>query len=724
MQELPNGSPGFGHDFNYAVWTANTTVTLANVTWNSDYRDAVYFDGGQVALDQHIDNNAGPVISIQGASYAAMGRPVRLQIPFSRANRFNYLRAYNPAQPITGGDTGQAFYYFVTDVRYVAPDTTEFMLQLDVWQTFVYGAQFGNCYIERGHAGVANENQFADNGRAFLTMPEGLDIGGEYQIVEQWSRTIASARGKTPGDSGAYDILVTSTVALNADPGTGGDAPKPKLVSATGSQLENLPNGAETYIFQSLAHFKQFLEAFSDKPWVTAGIISIQAIPESSQYGVQSESTIIGGVSVLEVKPGSLTNKKTELNTSWREKLVLGPLGRYQHLKKFLTYPYTVLEMTSYTGTPLLLKPEAWSDAHATVIEVPHFAQPGPRIMFYPYRYNAAQPGPDPVTDAYGVFNDGGEFLDMATGIFNFPSFSTVNDGYQMFMASNAAGIAYQHASADWSQQRATAGVQLSADQATGAIGTSQDISRQGINAATANTTLANETAGWQAIQSGANSLVRGGMGAAGGPAGLAAGVANAAVGVANAGASYAIQTNQNNQALGISNALASGTNQAQNDQAGMVRDTNKQYGDWAAKGDYQNVIAGINAKVQDARMIQPTTAGQVGGDAFNLATYKWGYDVKVKMLQPAAMASIGEYWLRYGYSVNRFGTVPGNFKVMEKFSYWKLRETYIRSSECPESFKQALRGILEKGVTVWSNPSDIGNIDLADNAPLEGIQL
>jgi hypothetical protein len=193
---------------------------------------------------------------------------------------------------------------------------------------------------------------------------------------------------------------------------------------------------------------------------------------------------------------------------------------------------------------------------------------------------------------------------------------------------------------------------------------------------------------------------------------------------MANAAAGYAITTNQNNQSLGISNALAAGTNKAQTGQAGYVRDTNKVYGDAVARGDYQTAIAGIQAKVQDAKLIQPTTSGQVGGDAFLLSTYKWGYDIKVKMLQPAAMNAIGEYWLRYGYAVQRFGTMPANFMVCEKFTYWKLRETYITAADCPETFKQTLRGIFEKGVTVWANPADIGMIDIADNAPLDGIQL
>jgi hypothetical protein len=42
----------------------------------------------------------------------------------------------------------------------------------------------------------------------------------------------------------------------------------------------------------------------------------------------------------------------------------------------------------------------------------------------------------------------------------------------------------------------------------------------------------------------------------------------------------------------------------------------------------------------------------------------------------------------------------------------------------CPESFKQTLRGIFEKGVTVWNNPADMGNIDIGTNTPRTGVTL
>jgi hypothetical protein len=707
FQELPVDKT-FGHGFNYAVWSANTTVTLANVPWNSDYRDIVRFDN-PAGLDNFIDTASGPVTTTTGVTYAAMGRPIRLQIPFERANTFNYLRAHNPAQPITGGDTGRSYYYFVVGVNYIAPDTTELIIQLDVWQSFGYSTTFGNCFIERGHVGIANEESFTNFGRDYLTTPEGLDLGNEYEIRKQYSLTVGSARFDAPGlGIPDYSILVASSTALDEDAGT---VAAPKLTSAKGSQMENLPNGAEIYLFNALEHFKAFMVAMKDKPWVTQGIMSVQAVPRMQRYGVNLTSTYINEVPVDEVASGVLNNIKTNVGTGWRNQL---DLGRYWRLTKFATYPYMVIEMTSYTGTPLVLKPECWQDANMGVVEVPHFSPPNARLAFYPYRYNSTDETPA-TSDDEGIINDGGEFLNMVTGIMNFPTFSVVNNGYMQFMASNANSIAYQHSSADWSQQRALQGAQTSYDQATSGIGTSQDVTGQGISAAAQQTKLSMDTMRSQGFQSAGNSTLNGFRNLD--PVGMAQGVANA-------GVTYAINTNQANQSNTIASGLSAGINRATTDNMGYVRDTNQQLAQFGANGDYANAIAGINAKVQDAKLTQPTTAGQVGGDAFNLAAYKWGVELKVKMLQPAIMNAIGEFWLRYGYAVNRFGRMPEGFMVMDKFTYWKLKETYITSANCPETFKQTLRGIFEKGVTVWKNPLDIGNIDTADNEPLTGVVL
>ena len=360
-----------------------------------------------------------------------------------------------------------------------------------------------------------------------------------------------------------------------------------------------------------------------------------------------------------------------------------------------MTYPYCVIELTTYTGTPIVLKPESLSGDGIDVAQYVHISPPSPRIMYVPNLYNAID-GASVTGNADGTRFDPGEFFDMATTISNFPTFSTLNNSYVSFLASNKNALAYSHSSADWSQQKALAGNQLSYDQASKNIDTFNQSTQVALEG--------------QAMQAGiglGSNVIGGAM--AGGPAGAALGAIGS---IGNlAGTASSMLTTRRQQDI-------------TNDNSAYMRDTNKGYADFAANGDYSQAIAGINAKVQDAKMIQPTTSGQVGGEAFMLAKLGWGVHAKVKTLQPAAMAAIGEFWLRYGYAVQRWAKMPASLMVMSKFTFWKLKETYITSSRCPEPYKQAIRGIFEKGVTVWVNPNDIGNVDNATNTPRVGNYL
>lgn len=707
INDLPQNVGDFGLDFNYSVWTPNTSVMLCNVPWGSEYRDIVKFASTE-ALDNYLMNNSGPTIAIQSMTYARVGMPVRINVPFNAAMRFNYLRVFNGMQPVSG-DVPRAYYYFINDVRYVAPNTTELDIQLDVWQTFGNDVTFGNCYVERGHIGIANENQMWGNGRDYLTVPEGLDIGGEYDVKATFSHFLA--------DSDNHGILILSTVSLED---SGGTVDAPVLKTAKPSFFEGLPNGAAVYYCESRSQFSLLMNALSYAPWVSQGIVSITAVPpipsadlESTMVTVPNGSTVT--TSIHKLNNFKVPSRKLSFTGDWRNTV---PLGRYSRLKKFLTYPYTVIEATSYSGNPLVLKPESTHGASCDFVVNYHLAPPAARISYYPFRYNSGgtQEWVDE-TDPNIIIHDRAEFLDMTTGIFNLPTFALVNNSYVSFLAQNANGIAYQHTTADWSQQRALTGNELGFSQASANIGLSQDMMRSSNRAAYEQTALANQTAGMQAL----TGVIAGGVnGVSGGAAGMGA----AALSGATAAANLAIGNNQRNESLGISTGLARQQNALQVSNQTFMRDTNREYADWAAKGDYANTIAGINARVQDAKMVQPTTSGQIGGDAFNLVVHRWGLDVKIKTIQNAALSTIGEFWLRYGYAINRFIQMPSDLLVMDKFTYWKLRETYVHSSTCPEMFKQTIRGIFEKGVTVWSSPTDIGTIDIADNEPKDGVTL
>lgn len=712
-----------GRGFSYQSWTPGTQLQLCRVPWDSTYRDIVNFDT-YADLDSYLSTTAfAGSITLTNSTPVYPGRPVRVPLPLSDAYTYNYLRVYNPGLPgfwppasgLTVTDKPREFYYFINDVSALSRDTTELSVQLDVWQTFGKTVTFGNSYCEQGHIGIANENQFATHGRTFLTTPEGLDIGSEYMINDWVEKMVVDP------DKNDYGVLITASLDLFA---SGGDTDNPDIVTAKGTSFGNLPNGCNLYFFNSSTDYQKAMSTWCKQPWITSGITAINIVPSglgnlSSTWSAVGHA--INGVTCYELissKPGTKQFMKIENFRNF-----FTPKGKFQYMKKFMTYPYSIIELTTNTGTPLVVKPEMVPGDDLSVLELAHFSPPDARMAFWVQGYNASHSlaaAPSHYADG-SVRNDGGEWLDSATMVTNLPSMTIVNDGYLNYLASNKNGIAYQYASADWSQQKALRGNQNSYDQSSYAMNTNSQLNQVGINTANAQNALANQTGSYKALQSVGNSLVGGVADAATGNAG---GVAGAALGIVNAGVSYEIQTNQNNQSTAINNNAANQRTSIQNDQTAYNRDTNKALGDWAANGDYSNAIAGINAKVQDAKMTQPTTSGQLGGEAFVAATVGWSILVKFKSIEPNAYYKIASIWARYGYSIDRFLTMPSNFACMSKFTYWKLKETYIKTATCPEAFKQTIRGIFEKGVTVWIDPSYIGTTDVFDNVPLSGISI
>lgn len=724
INHVPSSVPQAGLDFDYSVWTPGTIVQLSNVPWDAMYRDVVYWPGTDyrdtTSLDAYLTANSGSDFTLSNVTYCKPGHPIRLPISFNRAWQWNYMRVTNPVSPAIK-DQPRSYYYFVNDVRYVNPSTTEFDVQLDVWTTFIKTVDIVKAYVERGHIGIAWENSFEDYGQRILTVPEGFDLGTDYVTRFTEAAMIAAPKTLTRmGISDEFEIIITSTIALQSNPGT---VDNPSMYTAIGSGAEGLPNGCEIYVL-TIDQFEKLAGALTRYPWVGQGILSITAVPKLPRKNARDTyflgDTTLAGQVIDDVR---FPHQERTVLANFRSKIENDLPYRFEGLKKFQTYPYTAIELTTYTGTPIILKPELIKAKDVNVVQMSHIVPPSPRIMFYPLRYAAGKDGTIMriTTAEYGapeVWSDhGAEFLDMMLGIFNLPQFSITNSGYLNYMASNAHSIAYGYQSADWSQQRALAGNQLGFDQATAAMelqNTMTGIQTQQMGQTTA---LGMSSAAMRGVASI-------GTRAAGGV--LSGGIAGAALGAAGTVADTAISMNQMSAQNSIDTSAVMARNSASVGTAGYMRDTNKKFADWAARGDYANTIAGLNAKVQDAKLIQPTTAGQSGGDAFLLSTIGWGVHAKVKQIPRGAMEAIGEYWLRFGYAINRWVYFPEKPMAMQKMTYWKCKETYLRSSFCPEYYKGVIRGIFEKGVTVWANPDDIGVLDptLEANPPIEGLSL
>lgn len=710
MQDLPNfpGVPEniyeYQNNFNYQLWTEDTTVTLCNVPWDMSYRDIVKFanDAERDAYFNGLKNSLP--FQLTTKVILKYGDPVMIPKPFNSANGYNYLHVHQPLFPVPGEEPGARtdYFYFITSMDYIAPNTTRLNVQLDVWTTYGNSVEFGNCYLERGHYAMQQLPAPSDYlsspiSNPVAVLPEGLEIGNDYEIVN-----IKHDSWMTSGNP--LYVIISSTADLTLQ--NWGDINDPELATAKGSIINDVPSGSEVYAIDA-SHFESFMNAISQFPWVSQ---CIQIITVGSARFLQfGDSITIRGIPARKLSAssygGNTVNYAINVD-SWYIP------DRYKNLTKFYTYPYSAIELTDNSGQAIVYKPDAMqlsSDGYAFFtmgLDTPPFSE----YVMFPIRYNGRESGGDTSFTAYKMSGQSqvinmecGEFMDAALVFSNFPRFSVVNDSYALTIASSARSRAYAYSNAGWSRDKAMMANQLGYDQSSATLQNALMNSGAGIQANTAQNDVRNMTALAGGLQSAANSLASGN-------------VVSSALGIANAAASTTIQYTANNRSTEISNMLASQTATNNYNTGKYVADTNLSYGNFAAQGDYQQAIAAINAQVQDAEVIAPSISGNAGGDAFMIAKGYFGVTLKIKRIKDAFLRTVGEYWLRYGYAYNGFVNVPVSLMCCKNFTYWKMTQCYIFSSSVPEEYRQTIRGIFEKGVTVWADPAKMGRIDVADN--------
>lgn len=757
-------NPIVENNFSWAEWTPNTTLKLCRVPWDASYRDVVRFVSRETQ-EQWFNQATG--VECRPATMHIFGAPVRIDMPFNQASNYNYLVAVNDYPEL---ESPRAWYYFIESVEYINAHTTQLTLMLDVWQNFQFDVSFGSCYVTRGHIGVANERQWDDYGRTSLALPEGLDTGAETVITSQSYTALVASRPAQPGFNSPtldYGVIVVATTDLVA---SGGSAENPSLKTAQGSQFENQSNGAGVYYFDTADDFTRIMQAGSSFPWVTQGITAIYAIPKiSADYIADAgrEVTQFFGTGAAGVIQGHVYTFLWEAKSDNRYDDIVSIRNfrdnfnipsRYRNLKKLQCYPYSVVECSCLNGSNVIYRPEDIQSNDLTIRETWNYAPPSPRLNFYPVNYNAA--GADTVAspsgNGTGLPIDGGEMLNVSFGITNFPQFMVVNNGASLAMANSAYSRAYAEQSAGWAQQKATMSAANTLSQAGTSIRTQQEMTQLGItnrnalNAIAANSlnqSLAigqantnamtdlnvsqnNAQTAWGLISNAGNALMTGNVaGLVGGTIGGIAqnGIATtglyasrdiandtAAANTANSVATNAAQTSQ-------ANTYAQRAQQIQGTSNALMAGQNYRLATRFAEGDYENAIAGINAQVQQMQMTPPTTSGAAGGDSFNLANGIMGVLVRFRTCAPSALRSVGEFMLRFGYFVQRFITPPVSLQCMEKFTYWQMQECYIQGT-LPEQARLTIKGMFERGVTVWDKPEYIGVTDWADNNPLPGI--
>ncbi len=669
-------------------WAMQSQVTLCRVTWDDAYKDVVSFESPE-KRDEYFESLESESIKLENYTYLKPNEPINVDVPFNVAYTYNYLYVDNPKTDDPDDVTPPRFYYFIEGAAMLNPSTTALTLQLDVFQTYLWQFRLGNCFVERGHLAVAamynriaNNTGDYDNGqtmRLFGVQPEGLDIGNDYTIVSTDFFDLSFD---------GWKVIVQSNVDLAA---SWGDKSNPNLQTADGQMTDGLASGCNVYALESWA-YKQFMQNVRECPWVAKGIVSISAFPKTVLQ--DGPSVTLGGVAAnfLGNTPDEgvyFTSENTILNSL---RLTLNESFKYYY--KLQCFPYSTIEIVNYQGNSLILKPELFLNDNLELRQMSCAAPPYQKMAFFPADYGEDLGG----HGTYGYYTmdfeseeyehktgyrDHGYWLDCAIWFQNFPQMSIVNDEYVNYLASTVNRRQYSYDSAGWSQSKSLAGNQLTFDQA-----------QMGLTNNQANQDITNMA-----------TIANGALSAVGSLAG--GNVLGAAMGAAGTGVNYLASNAQfaNNQAL-----------------QGQYADQNKAMSDWAAKGDYQNAIAGINATVQDAALTQPSQSGQMSGDGFSLSNGLMNVTIRYKTITRGMQSIIANYFMRFGYAIREYLVPPSDLMAMEQFTYWKMQDTSIICSSADEGVKNAIRGIFEKGVTVWRTPELIGKTWGDANKPIEGI--
>ena len=92
------------------------------------------------------------------------------------------------------------------------------------------------------------------------------------------------------------------------------------------------------------------------------------------------------------------------------------------------------------------------------------------------------------------------------------------------------------------------------------------------------------------------------------------------------------------------------------------------------------------------------------------------GIQVKVRTQSKGSIRAAGDEFTRYGYNLNQIWDVD-ELCLMKHFTYWKASDLWVYDKgESSDFAQQSIGNIFRNGVTVWSNPNEIGKVNPYDN--------
>lgn len=178
--------------------------------------------------------------------------------------------------------------------------------------------------------------------------------------------------------------------------------------------------------------------------------------------------------------------------------------------------------------------------------------------------------------------------------------------------------------------------------------------------------------------------------------------------------------------ATNIDNAYTSNANNTRDtsyanaDRIKSTGDSNSNWTNLVAIANAQDVLRNTqnNAKatLYDSRNASPVKLTDFAGNPTSDYMRTRGVQVKVRTQSDHAIRCAGDEFTRYGYALNQVWEVS-DLRIMKHFTYWKAKDCWVYDKcETSDLAQTAISVIFKQGVTVWSDPNEIGRVNPYDN--------
>lgn len=685
---------------------------------------------------------------------------IDVPIPYDMCAKHNYLVVHyekfaNENSPVIfEGDDGLVdWFWFIREVEFLAPNTTRLHILDDAFQTWIYDVNVTGMILERGHAPM-----FATSADNFLADPldentylltEDVNFGDATQVKHIDALALNSSN-------------MYACIATTADPqGTWGSkaggnwrvpcmsaytnngAPSVYVFAVAPSNLNTLLSNIDTLVPQ----FKQTIQGvfFASTELVTLGT-----------------SFTFAGVTCY-----PLTSTRQTLDFVELEKSLFAYPSEYADIAKLYTSPYAHLEITDENGQTDVIKIEE-SEGQIQVSAAMSLAYPFVNIDAHllgvggnagatvTYRnvdthtfdvsgqwYDTLKSWAVPtfaVVQEPSVNNDYSTYYDRAQRVVDYTTAQT-NENANADLITDNALLTTTANSAITNISNGSAGDTLdnTRDYNFGVMDTDNAV----ISATATSTITAAEEQAAVATASAAASGIVGAISSAatGNVAGAVSSAVNGIIGGAATIANTAIDINLTSAKAQIAQGSNSdhaelSTEKTQNDvytqQATATSMTNAQNtltsGQAANTSATQKANATRNANASQSAINNDIAQAAIG-EPLQFGAFANGESATTKPIalfahvvtqSKSAIASAGDEFLRYGYTLDMQWPFDGDWNVGKYFTYWKLRDFWVRNLNVPDMYMDKLRFFLFGGVTIWRKPEDIGNVTVYENFEFE----